>query len=107
MSLLKQKSHGQRNLESFTVHGVARVRHDLATKEQLKRKPPENWGFSENKAKNVPAFLSLLSNRDDSEHNKCAFTYKCVRKSGGEKELPSQNRLVRLGHVEYMIFDQS
>ena len=78
---------------------------NLATKQQLKRKPPENWGFSENKAKNIPAFLSLLSNGNDREHNKCAFIYKCVR--WRERELQFQNRLVRLGHMEYMIFEQS
>ena len=27
------KPHGQRNLAGYTVHGVARVRHDLATKQ--------------------------------------------------------------------------
>ena len=68
--------------EPCSPWGCKRVRFNLATKQQLKRKPPENWGFSENKAKCIPAFLSLLSNGDDSQHNKCAFIYKYVRWRG-------------------------
>ena len=43
---LPGKSHGLRSLAGYTVHGVARVRHDLATKPppqflKIPRKPPK------------------------------------------------------------------
>ena len=39
---LLQESHGQRSLAGYTVHGVARDRHNLATKPQ-KEMPREMW----------------------------------------------------------------
>ena len=50
---LPGKSHGLRSLAGYTVHGVARVRHDLATKPPLQfkkntKKTPQNPYYLQN-----------------------------------------------------------